>query len=194
MLDFLALASLTVAKLLRSTSLCEKFFDFSTPPRLTSMDCDSVDGMLESSGVSLRSLLKLGIVGAVADRINEIAPDAPREPSRACRSSVITRRRLLRALLGTGRFVTPPGRDEAADEVADAVNFGRAGDTATGPPSFRQITPHCSGNRAEKLFLSDGAINVLLEGHDLQGHNNLNTKLSEYISCMVECARHPARF
>jgi hypothetical protein len=112
--------------------------------------------MLESSGVSLRSLFRLGIAGAVADRINEIAPDAPREPSRAWRSSVITRRRLLRALVETGRFVIPPGRDETADKLADDINFGRAGDTTTGPPSFRLIAPHCSGNRAEKLFVSDG--------------------------------------
>jgi hypothetical protein len=155
MLAFLSLASLMVAKLLRSTSLWENFFDFNTPARLTSIDCDSADGMLDSSGVSLRSLFKPGIAGAVADRINEIAPDAPREPSREFRSSVITRRRLLRALVETERFVIPPGRDEAADKFPDAITFGRAGDTTTGPPSFRLIALHCSGNRAEKLSVLD---------------------------------------
>lgn len=63
-------------------------------------------------------------------------------------------------MVETGRFVIPPGRDETADELAEVIDFGRAGDTTTGPPSLRLIALHCSGNRAEKLSVLDGSNNV----------------------------------
>lgn len=148
---FFDFISVTIA--LKSTSLDENFLDFKTPPRLTDNVCESASGTLLSEGVSLASLFRPGTVGAVAERIRDIAPDGPREPLRPCLSSVSTRRRLRPGLTaGTGRFVIAPGRNGAAEELVDLTILGLAGDGIMGPPSFRLMESQCSGRRAAKLL------------------------------------------
>jgi hypothetical protein len=111
--------------------------------------------MLPRDGTSLLSRFKPGTLGAVAERISDIAPNGPRELLRECRSSVRTRLKLRVGLLGaeTFRFVTAPGRERIPDVLADLANFGRPGVTATGPPSFRLMASHCLGRRDAKLDL-----------------------------------------
>lgn len=105
--------------------------------------------MLDSEGVSLASLLKPCIPGAVADLINEIAPEGPRELFRLCRSSVNTRRKLLAGFTGIERLVMAPGRAIELDADADFVNFGRAGVMPVGPPSLRLMDLQWSGSLAK---------------------------------------------
>lgn len=149
---FFALAFKSGARLPKSTSRLENRFEFRTPPLFAARVCDSAKGIPESDGASLVSLFNPGIVGIVADLINEIARSGPRETLRRSRSSVKTRCRLRRGLTGTGRLVAAPGRD-GPEKLDDLDSLGFGGENATGPPSLRLIIAQRSGRRAEKLSI-----------------------------------------
>ena len=142
------------ARLLKSTSRCENRFELRTPGLFAFTGCESDAGIFGSDGASLASLFKPGIMGAVADLINDMDRPRPRDTLRRSRSrsSVRTRLRLGRCLAGTGRLVAAPGREVAPEKLADLASFAFGGDATTGPPNLVLIIAHRSGRRAEKLY------------------------------------------
>lgn len=111
-------------------------------------------GKFDNEGASLVSLLNVGSPrGIVAERISDIAllVLGPRDRLRRSRSSVNTRCRLWRGLVGMGRLVAAPGRSGACEKDADLVSLGLGGDGTMGPPSLRLMEAQRSGRRAEKL-------------------------------------------
>lgn len=139
--------------------------------------------MLDSDKPSLSSLLSDGIV---ADLIKEIFLLGPCDMLRLSLSSLKTRcnDRPSRGT-GIGRLVAAPGRAALPEKLEGLGSLGLLFEAGTGPPSLRLIAAHRSGSRAEKLL-------KVLEGHhtirrhqNLQGNNDLDTKVSRYIICCL---------
>lgn len=113
---------------------------------------ESALGMLIIDNGSLVSRFNMGVE---ADLINAITPLGPRDILRRFRS-VSLERTLSSVLdgLDAGRLVTEPGFDFDFVVVTGFSGFfilGFCGGIITGPPSWRLIESHFSGNLAEKL-------------------------------------------
>ena len=107
-------------------------------------------GILLSDSGSLPSLLSIGVV---VDLSNAIMPLGPRDMLRRCFS--VSRDRTVSSvftdLIGGGRLAEPGlGLVFSADSSFFDLTLAEGG-AMTGPPSFRLIESHCSGNLAEKL-------------------------------------------
>ena len=107
-------------------------------------------GIFLSDSGSLASLFNIGVV---VDLSNAIMPLGPRDMLRRCfsdsRDSTVSS--VFTDLTGAGRLAEPGlGLVFGADSGFFDLTLAGGG-AMTGPPSFRLIVSHCSGNLAEKL-------------------------------------------
>lgn len=104
--------------------------------------------------VSLASRFNIG-TGVVADLINAIMLPGPRDMLRRLRSDSLDKTRSsVRTVFGAaGRLVVVPGFALGTAASSVFLGFGLGGEGISGPPNFRFRESHCSGRRAEKLYV-----------------------------------------